>query len=293
MLRAIAVAVSLLKLRISVFVGLAACVGAMLGEGRLSVLDTLLFALAVIGASGAAGGFNHYYERETDRLMARTRSRPFASGALQAGAVWPMTFAALLVASLFLGWSVGGTLASLMVFLGAATYGLVYTVWLKRRTVWNVVIGGAAGSFAVLAGALAAAPVGRPAVGSLAIVLALVLFLWTPPHFWSLAAARRDDYCEAGVPMLPAIAPPSVWGPIIFAHVAVLVALSYVPLWLGMGLIYGLGVTAGGVPFLWTSWRLMRSPTPANAMATFEASLVQFALLSFGVLLDEALQWPG
>lgn len=293
MLRALAVAASILKLRIGVFVGLAAAVGAMTGGGRLGALETLVFALAVVGASAAAGGFNQYYERDTDRLMARTRSRPFASGALKAGAVWPVTFGAMLAASLFLGWAIGGTLASFLVFLGAATYGLVYTVWLKRRSVWNVVIGGAAGSFAVLAGAVATAPADGPQMSAAAIVLALVLFLWTPPHFWSLAAARRDDYREAGVPMLPAIAPHSVWGPVIFGHVAALVALSYLPLWLGMGPIYCLGVTLGGIPFLWTSWQLMRRPEPANAMATFEASLVQFSLLSLGVLLDEALQWPA
>lgn len=288
---ALAMTASILKLRIGSFVALAALVGILTGGGPMEPLEALVFCLAVLGASGAAGAFNQYLERDTDRLMARTRNRPFATGILKAGPIWPITFTALLAASLLMAWSVGGTLASILVFLGAATYGLIYTVLLKRRTVWNVVIGGAAGSFAVLAGAAAAAPAMGPTVGAVPLVLAAVLFLWTPPHFWSLAAARCDDYRNAGVPMLPAVSEPTFWGPTIFSHVASLVALSFLPLLLGMGPVYGFFAAAGGAPFLWTSWRLMRTPDRRAAIATFRASLLQFALLALGVVLDAALRW--
>jgi protoheme IX farnesyltransferase len=283
--------ISILKLRIGSFVALAALVGVLTGGGAIGAIEALVFCLAVLGASGAAGAFNQYLERDTDRLMARTRHRPFATGVLKAGPIWPVTFTALLAASLLMAWSVGGTLASILVFLGAATYGLVYTVWLKKRTVWNVVIGGAAGSFAVLAGAAAAAPPGATMLGPVPVILAAILFLWTPPHFWSLAAARCDDYRNAGVPMLPAVSEPGFWGPTIFSHVASLVALSFLPLLFGMGVVYGLFAAAGGLPFLWASWRLMRNPDRQAAMATFRSSLLQFALLALGVVLDEAIRW--
>nr|WP_306264510.1 heme o synthase [Pararhizobium sp. IMCC3301] len=288
MLNALSMTVSILKLRIGSFIALAALVGVMTSDGELGMVKALVFALAVLGASGAAGGFNQYYERDSDRMMARTRNRPFASGVLKAGAIWPVTLLALLGVSLLMAWSVGGTLATFLVFLGALTYGVVYTVWLKTRTVWNIVIGGAAGSFAVLAGAAAAAPQFGPVIGPVPILLAAVLFLWTPPHFWSLAVARGEDYRRAKIPMLPVVTGPEIWGPAIFSHVVFLVVLSLVPLWFGMGWIYGVFAALGGLPFLFAAWRLLRGPTPSAAMRTFRASLVQFALLAAGVILDEA-----
>jgi protoheme IX farnesyltransferase len=171
------------------------------------------------------------------------------------------------------------------VFFGAFTYGVVYTVWLKRRSAWNIVIGGLAGSFAVLAGAAAVDPM--PQV--VPTVLAIVLFLWTPPHFWSLAAAKGQDYADAGVPMLPIVVPAHAWTLAILTHTVVLVALSLVPLWFGMGLFYGLGAGVGGAIFLWKSVALYCTPTKKAAMANFLASLLQLTLLIVGVLLDGAI----
>ena len=286
---ALTMTVSILKLRIGTFVALAALVGILVGSGPMGVTEAAVFTLAVLGASGAAGAFNQYLEREGDRLMARTRNRPFASGQLKAGLVWPLTFTALLAGSLLMAWSVGGTLATVLVFLGSLTYALVYTVLLKRRTVWNVVIGGAAGSFALLAGAAAAAdPVGATLTPT-ALVLAGVLFLWTPPHFWALAVARGEDYRRAGIPMLPVVAEPSVWGPAIFLHVAALAGLSLLPVMLDMGWVYGIFALLAGAHFLRASWRLMRQPGKGAAMACFRASLVHFAALALGVVLDVTL----
>ena len=291
---ALAMTVSILKLRIGSFVALAALVGILAAEGRMAWDAAAAFTLAVLGASGAAGAFNQYFERQTDRLMARTHTRPFASGALRAGPVWPVTFGALLAVSLLLAWASGGTVAAVLVFAGAATYGLLYTLVLKTRTVWNVVIGGAAGSFALLAGAVAAAPQFGPILSPPSILLAAVLFLWTPPHFWALAAVRGEDYRRAGIPMLPVTDPPEVWAPAIFSHVAVLVVLSLGPLLYGFGPIYGIFAIASGAVFLRASWRLLREPVRAHAMATFKASLLHFALLSLGVVLDRSVAaWLG
>ncbi len=279
--------VTLLKLPIGFAIVLAALAGMMVAEGPFSPLRAVVFALAVLGASGAAGAFNHYFERVQDRLMSRTRGRPFASGALRPGAVWPATFLGLLAASLLMAWAVAGSLATVFVFLGAFTYGVVYTVWLKRRTVWNIVIGGLAGSFAILAGAAAVAPELQP----VPVILAIVMFLWTPPHFWSLAAAKVDDYRAAGVPMLPAVAAERVWTAAILGHTVLLAALSLAPLALGLGPVYGLFAAAGGGVFLWRSWQLYRAPSVRSAMANFEASLIQFSLMTAGVFLDFAVKW--
>ncbi|MFC3088313.1 heme o synthase [Tabrizicola soli] len=288
---AMTMTVSILKLRIGSFIALAALVGIMTGGSRLGWLEAAVFTLAVLGASGAAGAFNQYFERDTDRLMARTFNRPFASGRLKEGPIWPLTFTMLLAASIIMGWSVGGSLAAVLIFLGAFTYGVVYTLWLKKRTVWNVVIGGAAGSFALLAGAAAAADPFGPALGPVPILLAATLFLWTPPHFWALAALRQEDYRRAGIPMLPVVTGPETWGPVIFIHVAVLVVLSLGPVFYGLGPVYWLCAAGGGLWFLATSWRLTNQPSKQAARSTFRASLGQFALLSLGVVLDRGLAW--
>jgi protoheme IX farnesyltransferase len=286
MLAAVRLSVSLLKLRIGVAIAASALAGIAATSGPAPASwRVAAVALAVLGASGAAGAFNHYYERDLDRLMLRTRGRPFATGAFRPGWGWLAGFMALLAVSLALATAAGGGMSAAYVFLGAFTYGIIYTVWLKRRSAWNIVVGGLAGSFAVLAGAAVvdATPQFVPTV------LALVLFLWTPPHFWSLAAAKGDDYRNAGVPMLPLVAPASAWTLAILAHAAALLVISLVPLLHGYGLIYGLGAGFGGGYFLWKSWLLHRAPTKQNAMTNFFASLIQLGLLIVGVVLDGAV----
>jgi len=285
-LATIRMTVSLLKLRIGAAVAASALAGIAVANGPAPAWwQSAGLVLAVLGASGAAGAFNHYHERELDRLMRRTRTRPFASGAFRASPWWLVGFVALLAASLALAAACGGTLAAAFVFLGAFTYGIVYTVWLKRRTTWNIVIGGLAGSFAVLAGAAAV----DPSPQAVPFMLAVVLFLWTPPHFWSLAAAKGDDYARAGVPMLPIVVPAYAWTLAILTHTTALVAISLLPLWFGKGLFYGLGAGIGGAFFLWKSVVLHRAPTRQNAMANFFASLLQLGLLILGVVLDSLI----
>jgi heme o synthase len=290
MLAAIRMTCSLLKLRIGVMIAASALVGIAAAHGPSPAWwQTLGLAVAVIGASGAAAAFNHYYERDRDRLMRRTRSRPFASGAFRASPWWLVAFLTLLLVSLALAHSAAGAVSTLFVFLGAFTYGIVYTVWLKRRSTWNIVIGGLAGSFAVLAGAAAVDPVPQ----TVPVVLAVVLFLWTPPHFWSLAAARGEDYARAGFPMLPVVVPAYAWTMAILAHTVTLVALSLVPLWFGMGLFYGFGAATGGAYFILKSIALYRDPTKSAAMANFFASLLQLSLLVAGAVLDCLVgTWP-
>jgi protoheme IX farnesyltransferase len=290
MLATLNTAVSLLKLRIGVAIAASALAGAAAARGtEIETWRTAALALAVLGAAGAAGAFNHYYERDLDRRMARTRGRPFASGRLAPGLAWPLGFAALLIASLALAYAAAGPVSAAYVFLGAVTYGIVYTVFLKRRTAWNIVIGGLAGSFAVMAGAAAVDPVPQP----VPTILAVVLFLWTPPHFWSLAAAKRDDYARAGVPMLPVVAEQRTWTFAILAHAVALAVLSLTPAAFGAGPVYGALAAAGGALFVQRSLALHREPSRATALANFKASLVQLTLLVAGVLFDAGLgSWP-
>ncbi len=187
----------------------------------------------------------------------------------------------VLPAGLATNWS-----AALYTFLGAFTYGVIYTMWLKRRSWTNIVVGGLAGSFAVLAGAAAVNPV----IGVEGLALTLVLFLWTPPHFWSLAIASNDDYSRAGVPMLPVVLGQNRCAWVILAHTVALSLVALVPAFYGMGTIYLIGAVSGGAIFTWTSIALVRQPGRSTALKNFFASLLQLCLLLGGAITEWAIR---
>lgn len=273
---------NVLKLRIGMAIALSAIAGMAVTPGPpQSAWRIVALALAVLLSSAAAGAFNQYFETDLDARMPRTRNRPFVSGRFTAGPRWLGAMALLLLAGTGLALSLG-LLAAVHVLMGALVYGVVYTVWLKRRTSWNIVIGGLAGSFAVLAGAAAVDPYPSP----LPVILAMTLFLWTPPHFWTLALARRDDYAAAGVPMLPVVMEPKPAARVILAHAAVLAAVSLLPAVFGLGVVYLVCAALGGALFVGLCWRLAAQPTAENAMAAFFGSLVQLQLVIVGVLLE-------
>jgi len=164
-------------------------------------LEMLVLAFAVLISAGSAGAFNQYFEVDIDRRVPRTCNRPFVTGYFKRGPMWLGIILLLLVIGVGSAALVLNLSAAFYIFLGAFFYAIVYTVWLKRRSWTNIVIGGASGSFAVLAGAAAV----DTTIGPIAIMLALVLFLWTPSHFWSLAIAKSKDYQKTGIPMLPVI----------------------------------------------------------------------------------------
>ena len=277
---------NLFKLRIGVAIALAAAAGLIIegGTGPGLVQGTVL-VLAVLVASAAAGAFNQYVERDLDARMGRTRNRPFVTGRLKHGPAWLWLIGALLLAAVMAASIAASFLAGLYVFLGAFTYGVVYTVWLKRRTWWNIVVGGLAGSFAVLAGAAAVSP----APGPEAAALALVLFLWTPPHFWSLAIACRADYQAAGVPMLPVVVGDARAARAIYASAWLLVAASLLPFFFSMGIAYLASAAAGGAFFLLRCRALVQRPSRETARAAFLASLVQLGAVLAGAMLDAVL----
>ncbi|MHB8642204.1 MAG: heme o synthase [Gaiellaceae bacterium] len=269
----------LLKLRIDALVVCVALAAAVAGgtrrPGTLAVL-----AVACFAASAGASALNHYFERETDALMKRTRGRPLPSGRIAKPhlALW---LGVGLIAASQAAVPVLGVPASLYLLAGAVTYALVYTRWLKPRTPYSIVIGGAAGSFSALAGwqtgstTLAAAP----------LLLAAVLFLWTPSHFWSLAIVFENDYRRAALPMLPAVAGARRTAAAIQANTIVLVAASLV-LAPFLGVAYGAAAVLGGVGFLVCTSALVRHPDPPHAWRAFKASGLYLLTLLVGVVLS-------
>jgi protoheme IX farnesyltransferase len=274
------------KLRIGFAIMLTALAGVAVSAGSApAAWQTAVLAIAVLTSSAAAGAFNQLVECDLDARMQRTRHRPFATGRLRGGTWWFASVAMLFAASVAAAAAATNAVAAAYVFCGAFVYGVVYTVWLKRRTWLNIVVGGAAGSFAVLAGAAAV----DPDLGAVPLLLAAVLFLWTPPHFWSLAYLHRDDYRDAGVPMLPAVVEDRVTARAVLAHTLALLVLSLVPALLGLGPIYLAGALSGGLYFTARSVAFLRRPGADTARANFRASLLQLGLLLAAAMADRSL----
>jgi protoheme IX farnesyltransferase len=282
-----------LKLRVGTFIGLAAVLGYLAtlptapAAGPTLPALGLLFAATVI-AAGGAGALNHVLDRDLDARMPRTARRPLPSGRIRH--VWHVV--ALGVGLVALGVSLAfwrlHPLVALHVFLGAFTYVVVYTVWLKRRSWLNVVIGGLAGSFAVLAGGSAA----RPEMCLPPALFALVLFFWSPSHFWSLAIAYKQDYAGARIPMLPVVKGEAGAVRGILVNTAGLLAASVLPFALGiLGWAYlALGVVLGGGVLLACQAQLRARPTDRRlALRSFHASNLFLLLQFLGVALDVAL----
>jgi len=272
----------LFKLRIGFVMMLTTVVAMAATPGpKLSLWEVTVLALAVLISAASAGAFNQYYETDLDARMKRTRNRPFVTGKFHKSPAWLILILGLLAVSVAVAAYVLNGAAALYIFLGAFFYAIVYTVWLKRRTSMNIVIGGASGSFAVLAGAAAV----DPSLGPVPIQLALVLFFWTPSHFWSLAIAQREEYEKAKVPMLPVVAGDLVAAKVVLLNTLLLVAISIMPFFYGLGWIYLLGAASGGGYFIYKNVKMIQQPSKM-AIGSFVASFVQLSLLLAGTALD-------
>ena len=278
--------VSLLKLRI-VLLLVATAVGAMLpaAHGWPHAVDVLAVALGGSLAAGGAHAINNWFDRDIDNAMSRTRRRPIPAGRIPA---WHALF--LGVALNLLAFAVLATLANLLAaslaLLGTLIYVFVYTVWLKRSTPQNIVIGGSAGAVPPLVGW--AAVTGR--LDLTAISLFLVIFFWTPPHFWALAQLVRRDYAAARVPMLPVVRGERETTRQIVLYSLLLLAVTLVPFFWGtLGTLYlGAAALLGGT-LLWLAWLLRRDPTRRHAALLFHYSLAYLALLFVAAALDAGL----
>jgi protoheme IX farnesyltransferase len=289
----IAAYVESLKLRVGTFIGMAAVLGYLATVPTAPAWSSLLllFAVTVLAASGA-GALNHYLDRDLDARMPRTARRPLPSGRIRHG--WHVVLLGVGLVALAVSvalWRLH-PLVALHVFLGAFTYVVVYTVWLKRRSWLNVVVGGLAGSFAVMAGGALA----RPELCLPPVLFAAVLFFWSPSHFWSLAIAYREDYAGARIPMLPVVRSETETVRGILLNTAGLLVSSALPFLAGvLGWTYLLiGVLLGGSLLLRRNLQLRRQPTDRRlALATFHTSNLFLLLLFVGVAADLAVNRLG
>lgn len=276
--------VKLLKLRIGFMIALTAVTGYAAVAPSIHLGEIALLALVMVLGAGSSAVFNHFYDRDIDRLMKRTAGRPLAAGALADPRSVLWLAAALLVMGVGLAFNAFNAAVALHLFLGAFVYGVVYTIWLKRRTTLNIVIGGAAGSFAILAGAAAV----DPSIWLLPMLLAVTLFLWTPTHFWSLAILLKDDYREAGVPMLPVLVGEQTTARWILGNSVLLVGSSLLPWALGeLGHVYGALAALSGAALLWANLRLLAEPSRQWARRNFLGSMPYLLGLFIAVFLDK------
>jgi heme o synthase len=244
----------LLKPRVMSLVVFTALVGLMIAPGTMHPGLAAIAILAIAIGGGAAGALNQWYEADIDGVMSRTSGRPIPSGrvlpeeALAFGLF--LAFLSVVMLGMATNWVAGGFLAFTIFF-----YAYIYTVLLKRRTPQNIVIGGAAGAFPPMIGW--AAVTGSVSIES--FVLFLIIFLWTPPHFWALALAKNGDYARAGVPMLPVTAGPAATRRQIMAYTLIMVAVSLLPVILGFGgLVYAATAVAGGAAMLFCAVEILR-----------------------------------
>lgn len=273
----------LFKLRIGFVMMLTTIVAMTATPGpQLSLWEVTILALAVLISAASAGAFNQYYETDLDARMKRTRNRPFVTGKFHKSKSWLMLILALLVVSVAAAAYVLNVDTALYIFLGAFFYAIIYTVWLKRRTSMNIVVGGASGSFAVLAGAAAV----DPSLGPVPIQLALVLFFWTPSHFWSLAIAQHKEYENASIPMLPVTVGDLMAAKIVLLNTLLLVGISIMPFFYGLSWIYLAGAVSGGGYFIYRNIKMIQKPSAKMAMGSFIASFTQLSLLLVGTVLD-------
>jgi len=276
----------LTKPRVLALVLFAALVGMLLASPGMVPLSTLCFGLLGIELSAAAGAaINHVVDQRIDTLMDRTRGRPLPSGDLNARRA--VAFAlGLAVMSMVILVVFVNPLTALLTFAAFIGYAVVYTMYLKQATPHNIVWGGISGAMPPLLGWTAVT--GEIAVEGL--LLALLVFIWTPPHFWALAIKRRDEYARAGVPMLPVTHGLAYTKLQILIYSLLLLWVSLMPFMIHMsGLLYLVGALGLGLGFVYQAVRLFRSEGDARAMQTFNYSVLYLAALFALLLADHYL----
>ena len=279
--------VALLKPRVMTLVVFSGAVGLFVAPGALHPLLAVVAILCIAVGSGAAGAINMWYERDIDAVMARTSDRPLPAGRVAPGDALGFAVVLAVVSVVLMAFATNVVAAGLLA-LAILFYVFVYTVWLKRRTPQNIVIGGAAGAFPPMIGWAAVSG----DVSLVSLSLFAVIFLWTPPHFWALALYRSGDYARAGIPMMPVVAGRASTKRQMLAYTLILVPVSLTPALLGgAGLVYAAGAAVLGLMFIASALRVLREPEGAEdkaAKAMFGFSILYLFLL-FAVLLADVL----
>jgi protoheme IX farnesyltransferase len=281
--------VALLKPRVMSLVVFTALVGLLVAPGHLHPVIGFTALLCIAIGAGASGALNMWYDADIDAVMTRTLRRPIPAGRVQPGEAlaFGSTLAAgsVLVFGVLVNWFAAALLAFTIAF-----YVFVYTMWLKRSTPQNIVIGGAAGAFPPMIGW--AAVTGD--IGLAPFLMFLIIFLWTPPHFWALSLLRTDDYARAGIPMLPVVAGPDETRKQILIYTLILAPVGLAPSFFGFaGLIYGATALICGAVMLNLAWRVYRDRTGPQAVSSakklFAFSLLYVFVLFSALLVDHEL----
>ncbi len=277
----------LFKLRICVLITFTAIVGSIAAQGSdISVYKMALLILATMMAASGASAYNHYFDMDIDRVMKRTTARPIPFGDINP--VYALLSASLLlIFSIALSFLALNFLVAIHLFLGAFVYVVIYTMWLKRRSWTNIIIGGLAGSFAALAGGASE----RPELCLPPILLAVILFFWTPSHFWSFAMFHKEDYKNAGVPMLPVVIGDKKTAILILLNTIFLVISSLLPAFFGnLGRLYLVIAIAMGVFFIVRNIQLLRDLSKDTAWKNFKASMIYLFVILSAVILDTGIR---
>jgi protoheme IX farnesyltransferase len=274
--------ITLLKPRVMSLVVFTGFAGLVIAPGSLHPVLAIVALLCIAVGAGASGAINMWYDRDIDAGMSRTADRPIPAGRMEAGAALgfgaTLALGSVAVMGLAANWVAAALLALTIGF-----YVFVYTIWLKRRTPQNIVIGGAAGAFPPMIGW--AAVTGDVSV--MPVLLFGIIFMWTPPHFWALALYKKDEYAAVGVPMLPVVAGVEETRRQIVLYSVLLVALTIVPWVLGYaGAIYGVAVSVLGIVFIVAALRVWHEKGDRSAKAMFAYSILYLFLLFTSVIAD-------
>ncbi len=278
--------IALMKPRVMSLVVFTALTGMVAAPGSIHPALGMIALIAIAIGAGASGALNMWYDADIDARMARTAARPIPRGkltrdeALSFGTV--LSLFSVLSLGVLVNWTAGALLA-----LTIGYYLFIYTMWLKRRTPQNIVIGGAAGSFPPMIGWAAV----TGSVGIESVVMFLIIFMWTPPHFWALALYRARDYERVGVPMLPVVSGPAETRRQIWLYSLLLVPLAVTPSLIGFGgIVYAVASVGLGAVFLYLAWRVRQvtegREADAAAKRLFGFSILYLFML-FAVLLGE------
>lgn len=281
--------VALLKPRVMSLVVFSGFAGLIVAPGTLHPVLAAVAVMCIAVAAGASGAINMWYERDIDALMSRTRDRPLPAGRMEPGAALGfgvvLAVGSVTVMALAVNWTAAALLA-----LTIAFYVFVYTIWLKRRTPRNIVIGGAAGAFPPMVGW--AAVTGDVSLGSIALFA--LIFMWTPPHFWALSLYRHGDYARAGVPMLPVVAGAAETRKQILLYTILLMPVSLAPWFLDVASWFYAAVAAVfGAVFLGFAMLVRFDTTERSARGMFAYSILYLFILLAALIADGMLGLAG
>jgi len=278
---------ALLKPRVMSLVVFTGLVGMLIAPGHLHPVLGFTALLCIAIGAGAAGALNMWYDADIDAIMTRTAKRPVPAGRIAPREALGFGLTLAVSSVVVLGLLVNLLAAALLAFT-IFFYVVVYTMWLKRSTPQNIVIGGAAGAFPPMIGWAAA----TDGIGIESIALFLIIFFWTPPHFWALSLFRAGEYARAGVPMLPVVAGPVETRRQIAIYSLVLLPVALAPWLLGhAGIVYGASALLLGGVFLALALRLKASATERAAKALFAYSVLYLFLIFAVLLIDQQLKW--